>query len=212
MRDLRGLAPILEDLCAKYGDIIPESTFQRSGLRTIYVNTLCEMIMGMCTTRVSDISEEELSFWWRHLKTLQFIVKKNNEDIDREIKDVSQDIKELEAKVVAQKEKLVALEEIRKGKKIEVAEFSCLHEVEMFSCIDSGISHKFFIPVYLKQMCIASREVGNYYMAYKHFIEKLDSSTYYSSLTLWEGNEDAVNELKRFFSFSEDENIELKAF
>ncbi|CAK7337218.1 unnamed protein product [Dovyalis caffra] len=106
-----------EDLCAKYGDIIPEYTFQRSGLRTVYVNTLCEIIRGMCTTRVSDISEEKLSFWWRHLKTLQFIVKKNNE--------------------------------------------------------------------------------ASVLRAYKHFIEKLDSSTYYSSLTLWEENEDVVNELKR---------------
>ncbi|CAK7337257.1 unnamed protein product [Dovyalis caffra] len=64
------LAPILQDLCAKYGDISAESTL-RHPVKTYLTVMLCGTLQSMRNTRIVDISENLMIIWWTHFKILQ---------------------------------------------------------------------------------------------------------------------------------------------
>ena len=68
---IQRLAPILEPLLSKHGDISAMSTL-RPRVRMYLYNMLCESIYSMMNTKVEDITKDLLFKWWTTLRILQF--------------------------------------------------------------------------------------------------------------------------------------------
>lgn len=66
----RNVAPILESLFNRFGDISASSTFN-SGTKTRLLNIFCGVVHSMCNTMVKDINENLLFNWWKNFKLVQ---------------------------------------------------------------------------------------------------------------------------------------------
>ncbi|XP_050253951.1 uncharacterized protein LOC126700014 [Quercus robur] len=67
---IRRLAPILEHLLSKHGDISAMSTL-RPKVKMYLFNMLCESIYSMINTKIVDVTEDLLLNWWTRLRILQ---------------------------------------------------------------------------------------------------------------------------------------------
>ena len=68
---IRRLAPILEHLLSKHGDISAMSILMPK-VKMYLFNMLCESIYGMINTKIVDVTEDLLLNWWTRLRILQF--------------------------------------------------------------------------------------------------------------------------------------------
>ena len=68
---IRRLAPILEHLLSKHGDISAMSML-RPKVKMYLFNMLCESIYSMINTKIVDVTEDLLLNWWTRLRILQF--------------------------------------------------------------------------------------------------------------------------------------------
>ena len=68
---IRRLAPILEHLLSKHGDISAMSML-RPKVKMYLFNMLCESIYSMINTKIVDVTEDLLLNWWTTLRILQF--------------------------------------------------------------------------------------------------------------------------------------------
>ena len=68
---IRRLAPILEHLLSKHGDISAMSML-RPKVKMYLFNMLCESIYSMINTKIVDVTEDLLFNWWTTLRILQF--------------------------------------------------------------------------------------------------------------------------------------------
>ncbi|CAK7337258.1 unnamed protein product [Dovyalis caffra] len=156
------LAPILQDLCAKYGDISAESTL-RHPVKTYYTIMLCGTVQSMCNTRIVDISQDLILTWWSNLKALQFVgfevqhifdrlkkvarpyfglrVKEEVENgaakVNKKIIKLSTDIEELTCKLEALKRKNEGIKSLESSKKSRLIE-DCLEEAETLKWWHAG--------------------------------------------------------------------------
>jgi hypothetical protein len=65
----QSLAPILESLFAKHGDVSVGSTLS-SNIKTYLFVILCGTIDSMSSTRILDITEDTLIYWWKGLNVV----------------------------------------------------------------------------------------------------------------------------------------------
>lgn len=66
----QSLAPILECLFSKYGDVSVDSTLSSRVKMYLFV-ILCGTIDSVCDTRILDITETKLTSWWKYLISLE---------------------------------------------------------------------------------------------------------------------------------------------
>lgn len=65
------LAPILEKLLSKYGDLADYALSLSSGLKNDFVIRLCEVVQSMYMTVIMEISSELIFNWWYQLRIVQ---------------------------------------------------------------------------------------------------------------------------------------------
>ena len=67
----QSLAPILESLFKKYGDVGAETNLSPR-VKMYLTVILCGTTDSMCCTRILDITEDKLLNWWQYLRALEY--------------------------------------------------------------------------------------------------------------------------------------------